>query len=100
MIVVMFCPPPDGVLRHYFVPVCLCLLHRVPHPSLQLLLPGTSPSDRRLQPTVQRNVRLSPLKYTMFCEGVSMVSILGQPQKEVLLRLKEAETAAVLIWTP
>lgn len=48
--------PPDGVLRHHLLPVYLRLLHRVPDPGVQLLLPGVAPPDGRLQPPVQRHV--------------------------------------------
>lgn len=49
--------PADGVLHHHLLPLHLRVLHRVPDPGLQLLLPGLAPSDGRLQPAVQRHVR-------------------------------------------
>lgn len=65
---ITFCSlsPPDGVLHHNLLPVHLCLLHRVSHPSLQLLLPGLPPPDRCLQPPVQRHVSDSKNAFILF----------------------------------
>lgn len=51
----LFCPL-DGVLHHHLLPVHLCLLHCVPDQSVQLLLPGLTPPDWRIQPAVQWHV--------------------------------------------
>lgn len=53
-----FCPV-DGVLHYHLFPLHLRLLHCVSHPSLQLLLPGLTSPNRRLQPAVQRHVCLT-----------------------------------------
>lgn len=53
--------PLDGVLRQHSLPLHLRLLHSVQDTGFQLLLPGASSPDWRLQPAVQRHVGSSPL---------------------------------------